>query len=156
MSKNKRPSKDYSPKNKPVVSDPPENSEVMTPVWQFHRCDKDHENWGWNKIGCDELKSLLKSLASLEGLTWAQIRAQSGGRDHGTNSHFLRWEQFSKDAQDQLKELKLEEYQDQLFSLRIENTLRLYGIREGRVLKFVFHDPHHERGNPNAAYRWGS
>lgn len=116
----------------------PASFDVQTIAWQFHRLDDPHEYWGWTKLQPKHWREILQHLRSFEGLTWAKIQDQSGGRKHGSNSHPLSIEELCKSAQQRLIELKLDDY-DSIFSLRINNTLRLYGIRDGRVLKLVWH-----------------
>lgn len=124
----------------------PSSFETDTISWHFHRLDKDHGLWGWDKLKAHEWKAVLAALVSFEKMTWAKLKETAGGRNHGTNHHSLTTGAFCKDAKDRLVELKLDEY-DELFSLRLTNRLRLYGIRDGRVLRIVWHDPHHGTGN---------
>ena len=162
MAKNKNPSAAYNPTSRqPRISHEPNTGQQVrakenpgstdhqTPAWQFHRCDEDHSLWGWSKLKDNEHLKLIKSLHGFEKMTWNQIKQAAGGRSSGTNSHPLSIDDFSKEAQKRLEQLKLDD-NDELFSLRLNNTLRLYGIRDGRVLRFVWHDPHH--GSKDGAY----
>ncbi len=81
-------------------------------------------------------------LVALEGLTWADIKAQAGGRRRGTNHHPIEFAEFTPTARHRLEQLRLDEFAS-LFSLRLTNTLRLYGVRDGRVMQLVWHDPFH-------------
>jgi hypothetical protein len=55
-------------------------------------------------------------------------RAAGGKRDgRGSNSHSVSREKFSKAAGDRLDKLTV--LSDSFFSLRLENTVRIYGIR---------------------------
>jgi hypothetical protein len=142
-----------SVKSPRIRSNPDDHIDTQTPAWQFHKCDQDHELWGWGKLSADEFLRLVKDhLRSLETMTWGAIKSAAGGRGHGTNSHPLSVAEFCKKARDRLRELNLEEY-DELFSLRLKGQLRLYGIKEGRVLRFIWHDPHH--GTIKEAYPTG-
>lgn len=128
----------------------PGSTDHLSPAWQFHLCDKEHELWGWGKLKSDEfIRVITQHLQDHEKMTWGQIKQAAGGRSSGTNSHPVPTSGFINDAQKRLRELKLDGYEE-LFSLRLNNTLRLYGIREGRVLRFVWHDPHH--GSKQGAY----
>jgi hypothetical protein len=127
----------------------PGSTDHQTPAWQFHRCDEDHSLWGWKKLSDKEHIELIKSLHGFEKMPWSQIKQAAGGRSSGTNNHPLPIDKFNKDALKRLEELKLDDT-DELFSLRLNNTLRLYGIRDGRVLRFIWHDPHH--GSKDGAY----
>ncbi len=116
-----------------------------TIAWHFHRLDNPHAQWGWQKLRPADWRDILSHLISFEGLTWARLKEQAGGRRRGTNHHSIEIAEFTAAARRRLSELHLDEF-DSLFSLRITNTLRLYGIRDGRVLQLVWHDPHHGSG----------
>lgn len=138
------------PSRQPRATEDPGTTETQTPAWQFHRCDEPHHLWGWGKLSPEDRLGIISThLIQLEKMTWAAIKQQCGGRRRGTNHHSLPIDNFTRAAKTRLAELGLEEY-DELFSLRLMNKVRLYGIRDGRVLRFVWHDPHH--GSANAAY----
>jgi hypothetical protein len=141
----------YQPHGKEVrTKENPDSTDQLTPAWQFHRCDHDHELWGWEKLAHEDFIKIIKDhLHSFEGMTWTQIKQAAGGRSSGTNSHPLPIQGFVKGAVKRLEELKLDDVSE-LFSLRLNNTLRLYGIKDGRVLRFIWHDPYH--GTKDGAY----
>jgi hypothetical protein len=37
----------------------PESTDKQTPAWQFHKRDKDHEKWGWDKLSAEDFCELL-------------------------------------------------------------------------------------------------
>jgi hypothetical protein len=106
--------------------------------------DTQHKDWGW-QLNPEVWAGILTSLKILEGLTWAELKAAAGGRRVGTNHHSLTITQLNPTAQKRFAQLKLDEY-DKVFSLRLANTVRLYGIRDGRVLRLLWRDPHHGSG----------
>lgn len=150
--KNKHyPQTRFTPTDREVrVKENPNKTDHETPAWQFYRCD-DHELWGWKKLNPEEKIDIIEKLGGFETMTWAEIKRQSAGKaaGRGTNHHPIPINGFAPDAKKRLREIKLEDI-DELFSLRLGNTLRLYGVKEGRVLRFIWHDPHH--GNSNGAY----
>ncbi|MDB5575314.1 MAG: hypothetical protein JWR80_490 [Bradyrhizobium sp.] len=85
-------------------------------------------------------------------MTWAEIEMAAGGKSKGTNSHAMSRSQFSKAARDRLNEIK--NLSDAFFSLRLENTVRLYGVREDYCLRVVFFDPYHFKDDKRAAWGW--
>ena len=141
----------HQPHSKEVrTKENPDSTDQLTPAWQFHRCDREHALWGWEKLPNEEFIKIIKDhLHGFENMTWVTIKQASGGRKSGTNSHPLPIEGFAKDAIKRLQDLKLDDISE-LFSLRLNNTLRLYGIKDGRVLRFIWHDPHH--GTKSGAY----
>lgn len=150
------PNNQRTPKTKVVIQDrqiktggDPDSFERETIAWQFFRQDREHAEWGWDKLKAAQWRDLLARLKAFEGLTWAQLKAQAGGRKRGTNHHSLFTAEFCKHARDRLRTLRLDDF-DSLFSLRLANTLRIYGIRDGRVLQLLWHDPHH--GSNKGAY----
>jgi len=143
----------HAPSGKEVrAKEDPSSSDHHTPAWQFHRCDEEHELWGWDKLTPElRLDIIKRHLCSFETMSWNEIKSTSGGKapGNGTNSHALPIGGFSKKAISRLEELKLDD-NDELFSLRLQGKLRLYGIKDGRVLRFIWHDPHH--GSEDGAY----
>jgi hypothetical protein len=83
-------------------------------------------------------------------MTWGALLATSGGRSHGGNNHHsMPVTKLVASAQNRLSDIGFEEV-DEIFSLRITNTLRIYGIREDRILRIIWRDPHH--GNKRGCY----
>lgn len=125
------------------VSEQPESSNTQSPAWQFHKRDKDHATWGWDKLSDADFRALLHDvLCNFESMTWAEILKAAGGRNHGNNHHLIPVEKCCKEAQQRLVDLHLDDLDD-IFSLRLDGKTRLFGIRDGRVLRFIWHDPDH-------------
>jgi len=142
--------KEPSAERQPRIKESPESADRQTVAWQFHRRDQEHPLWGWSKLGADGFLALLERyFCHLESMTWGEVQAATGGRREGNNNHFVPVSKMPKEAQARLVELRLDDIDD-LFSMRLENALRLYGIRDGRVLRLVWHDPHH--GTDRGAY----
>ncbi len=112
------------------------------PVWSFSRLDCDYKKWGLHHT--DKLfEEVITKLKDLEGMNWNDIMQAAGGRNHGTNSHFEDVADLIPEAQKRWRQLGLEEY-DQVFSLRLTGTHRLYGILLDGVLSIVWYDQNHE------------
>lgn len=129
----------------PRIANDPANFDTLTLAWQFHRRDIKHEHWGWEQLSSDAVCQLLcGQMASFEKMTWAEIRGAAGGKGKGkgTNHHEVPIDQFSRDARRRIEELHLDDYES-VFSLRLNNTTRLYGVRDGRALILIWYDPHH-------------
>lgn len=126
------------------------------PVWRF----KDFDWEGpWGESACRHAITNIKKhiemhLASFETMTWEEILRASGGKgkNGGNNHHPITIDKFSKEARDRLKERGI--LSDTLFSLRLEQCTRIYGVREGSCLRLVFFDPHHCERDGRAAYKW--
>lgn len=118
-------------------------NDSQTVAWQFHRRDNEHGAWGWSRKGEQHLESLLRDhLHHIETMTWAEVTHAAGGRSHGNNSHSIPVAQLCRDAQKRLLELNFDDV-DELFSLRLSGTVRVWGIRDGRVLKILWYDEDH-------------
>lgn len=114
----------------------------LHPVWSFKKLDNGYGKWGF--IHSDNLyNDVISKLKDNEGLTWNQIISASGGRSHGTNSHYENVSDLVPEAQKRWKDLHLEEY-DRIFSLRLTGRHRLYGILQSGVFSIVWFDQNHE------------
>lgn len=57
------------------------------------------------------------------------------------NHHFIPAQKLNKVARERLVDLKI--YEDEIFSLRLTGTHRIYGIRYGTVLFILWYDTDH-------------
>src|SRR5438128_8496878 len=86
----KQPRAHHEPHSgEPRIRENPGSTDSMTPAWQFHRCDENHNLWGWGKLDGKEHLNIIKALHGFETLTWNQIKQAAGGRSSGTNNHSL-------------------------------------------------------------------
>lgn len=142
----------HSPKTKesPSFRQPthvcdPSSFDRMTLRIQFDLLDFEHELWGWEKLSTEQYIHFLKFIRSLEKQSWAEIKLAAGGKSHGTNNHALEVSKFNKEAQKRLHELNLDTMiGDTLFSLRMNNVTRIYGVRNEEYFRPIWHDPHHD------------
>lgn len=111
------------------------------PSWAFSLCDEEHPRWALCRIP-SLYHEVVSKLRSFEGMTWAEIQSASGGRSHGTNSHFEPVSELSKEARDRADAIHLQE--EYLFSLWLDGRTRLFGIIEDGVFYIIWHDPLHE------------
>ncbi len=92
--------------------------------------------WNWRGV---ESKTLLleivNKLAQYESMTWAKIE--------GDRNHFIKIDKIIKPAQLRLQQLRLHDV-DQLFSLHLSGTQRVWGIRDNAILQLLWWDPKHE------------
>jgi hypothetical protein len=120
-------------KGKDARAEPSENPDLQTPLWSFRIIDIDSP-WCWSGMDGESLKKVLSRLRNFETMTWRDIA--------NTGSHYIDTSSIIKLANDRLVEIKQDDT-DTLYSLRIEGAFRIWGIREGRVLKILWHDPEH-------------
>lgn len=127
---------------RPKIVEDPQSFLGKHPVWSFKSLDNCYTKWGFTHA--DNLYGdVISKLKDNEGMTWGQIFSAAGGRSHGTNSHYENVSDLIPEAQKRWSELHLEEY-DRVFSLRLTNRHRLYGILEDGVFQVVWFDQEHE------------
>lgn len=134
------------------------------PSWRFSRADTDHPRWSVKEpheyvftdpddptgtrvdhtfsLSLDN--DLIESLKDRETTTWSELLTQNGGRGRsgGTNSHMIPIHKLTKEAQERATELNIIE--DELLSLRITATKRVFGVLEDGALSVVWYDRNHE------------
>ena len=117
------------------------------PVWRFRDFDWDGP---WGYASCEARvgnlrKHIEQHLASFETMTWAEILRASGGRRNGNNNHEMATDKLKPSAVSRLRDKGINA--DTIFSLRLDQSTRVYGIREGNSLRIAFFDPHHTDRN---------
>lgn len=87
---------------------------------------------------------IYPKLLSYESNTWIEILSYTHRRGDGkaSNNHNVPVANLCKEARERLDELKYTE--DELFSLRLEGKIRLYGFRVHNYLEFLWVDLEHE------------
>ena len=144
----KRPNKNYFPaKGKNARIDPSKspnkhNNERIS--WGFEFLDLDG-SWAIDFLSKDWNNQILPKLQKLETNTWQEILNASGSKKkgRGNNNHNVKVEKIIPKAQKRLKEIRKNDI-DEIFSLRLGSQKRIWGIRDGRVLKLIWYDPIHE------------
>lgn len=90
-------------------------------------------------------EKIYPKLKDLESNTWDEIRLQSH-KSKGkmkSNNHPVQVGNLCEKARKRLIELKLDD-NDELYSLRLEGTIRIYGIRKENYLDIIWVDLNHE------------
>ena len=111
------------------------------PTWLFSIFDINSEKWGL-VVFQQKLSIILNKFKSLETMTWHEIKQQKHDNNKSSN-HPIAIYKLSKQAQDRLKEINMDEVPE-VFSLRVSNTFRLLGIRKGAGFQLLWVDPEHE------------
>ena len=112
-----------------------------SPTWIFSKFDVYSKRWGMG-IFEENFNFIFDKLKSFESMSWHTIKKQT--HDKGVSSHHgIKIESLSKDAKDRLEEIKMDDLVE-VFSLRITNTFRIIGIKDGRCFGFLWIDPNHE------------
>lgn len=90
-------------------------------------------------------EKIYPKLKDLESNTWDEIRQQthkSKGKMK-SNNHLVQVGSLCEKARTRLVDLKLDD-NDELYSLRLEGTVRIYGIRKENYLDIIWVDLNHE------------
>lgn len=136
MSKNKRIKLVFdmdSDTKIPKVKQNPESYFDATPAWCFSKSDNYEK---WSILQADFFSAILPKLISFEQRTWSDIISDK------KHNHWIRCEDFSKEAQERLNAIP--QSTDSLFSLRLSGMLRLFGFIEDGVYYIIWVDRKHE------------
>lgn len=87
------------------------------------------------------IEKIYPKLREFESITWDELEKQT--YDNKSKHHPISKGKLCKEAQQRLEELGQGDV-DEVFSLRLEGKLRLFGIRELNCLKILWIDQNHE------------
>lgn len=113
-----------------------EDAMKMTPSWRVSFMQR-VEPWGWHSVDTNEIQEIHTKLCEYESKTWSEILVTERYRNHRVECHKL-----CKDAREQLEALGLDD-QEQIVSLRLGSTQRVWGILDHHVLHLLWWDPQH-------------
>lgn len=133
---------DYRKDKRIGTASPPSGYYDKNPLWAFRRIDAEHQRWGLDK-NTQMLPDVLKYLKGLESQTWRSILTDTSGRADNTRNHAIGIDRLCKDAQKRAEEIKLDEF-DELVSIAISGTGRVWGVLLDGVYYIVWFDPQHE------------
>lgn len=112
--------------------------------WSLALADYDGK-WGFTTevFRSEWCGKILQKLKNYESNKWTEIANPTSGRSSGTRNHHVVVSNLIKSAKKRLRELDLDDL-DQLYSLRLEGKVRLYGVVHGHVFKIIWYDTNHE------------
>lgn len=125
---------DISSKRTPKIVENPDSYFSKHPSWNFSKIDLEHEKWKLSNS--DFFCEILPKLINFESRKWQDIISDK------KHNHWINTDKLVKEAQERL--IKLNLYYDQLFSLRLTGTLRLFGYIEDGVYYIIWYDANHE------------
>ncbi len=144
--KSKRPKHQGEPRDRQIQQRvDPENANKLTPLWSFALLDIEGSWRENNARGISAqllLSDVLPKLKNRESMTWTEILQETHGKTGKSKNHAVSIAKIIKEANERLTQLKLEDI-DELFSLRLQGKHRVWGIREGRILKIIWLDEDH-------------
>jgi len=132
--KAKIPTEPIVEKKPVVVSNPPPKFRDGHIAWRFSGVDLDGP-FSWLRLEDPaEFKEVIDRLSAFEPMNEEQLSEQG--------CHFITLDKLSKDAQDRLAKIKLDDL-DELYSLRITGRKRVFGIHRGHYMRVLWWDPQH-------------
>jgi hypothetical protein len=118
----------------------------LTPLWSFQIFDPEG---GWRANGGRGLdtdvfvREVISKLRQFETMTWGEILSATHGKQGKSNSHAVELGKITPDAQKRLQEFNLDDA-DELISLRLTGVYRIWGLRDGQVLRILWFDEAHQ------------
>lgn len=123
-------------KKQPIIKEDANSWYDRYPSWRFNRIDAEH--YKWSPISNGILNSdNLEKLKNYEKKTWSEILIRDNNRNH-----LVETCNFIKEARDRLEELHI--HDEQLISLGLCSTYRVYGVAENGVMSIIWFDLEHE------------
>lgn len=109
----------------------------INPSWRISRIEL-VDPYGWHTLDINLIASIKIKLSCFETMTWREILM-----DAKKQNHFVSISDLSSQAQAHLKNTGQDDI-DQLVSLRLTGTQRVWGIWEKGVLNLLWWDPYHQ------------
>ena len=96
------------------------------------------DNLGWHNLDSKDLiLDIICKLKQFEKLKWSEIK-------NLPSCHTLPIEKIDTYASKVWKKSNLEEFNDQLFQIRISKANRVFGIIEKNIFYLLWNDPNHK------------
>ena len=89
-------------------------------------------------------REVLCKLVEYGNMTWGEIKLQTHDKNNKTKHHYLDVTKLSFAAMQRIKAKHLEEETDALFSLALQNKLRIIGVLRHDVFHLVWYDTKHQ------------
>lgn len=124
-----------SPTKIPVAIPPPDYWQA-NPSWRISML-KMIDPYGWHKIDKRTLDRIRQRLSNFETMTWSDILVVGKKRHHTVSI-----DRISAEAKKHLRELRQYDI-DELVSLSLTGLERIWGIRQGSILRLLWWDPNH-------------
>jgi hypothetical protein len=123
----------------------PLSYEMQNPAWSFKHISKE-KVWSFKPISFIsesnnslDTKCILSLLSSYESMTWSDIKRKTHDNSKSSNHFIEDFNTLHEDAKNKIRSMKIEN----LFSLSLGSTTRIYGILESRVLEILWFDDNH-------------
>ena len=119
------------------------SSDSKNVIWKFDKIDRNGKfAFDINRPDFNH-KEFLEKMINYSTISWNIIK-QHTHDNAKSKHHFLDVQTLSKDAQDRIKQLHIEEYIDNIFSFAFTSKCRIIGIREDEYFYVLWYDPNHQ------------
>lgn len=113
-------------------------------VWSFENVDRDGHFAFTLARGDMNHFLILEKLMEYNQRTWAEIKRETHDQFNKSCHHFLEYDSLSSAAKERISRLRLNGQEDSIFSMRLNNVVRVIGIRQGEKFMVKWYDPKHE------------
>ena len=130
-------------KSKQVTEEKRYSSDGLKLSWCFDRIDRTGK-FAFDPARADFAhREIVEKLISYGSMTWTDLKKQT--HDRGKSKHHnLSLEKLSPEAVERVKKLLPEEEFDSVFSLALQNMLRIIGVRKNEKFYVMWYDSKHE------------
>jgi hypothetical protein len=105
------------------------------PAWHLDLIDLKGP-WGWENVGKEFFfTEIIPKIKNFEKMFWKEILNKQ--------NHEVQVAQICKEAQKRLKHIDCDDIEN-LVSLRLSGTQRIWGFREDNIFKILWWDPDHQ------------
>lgn len=119
------------------------SSDGLKLTWRFDRVDRSGK-FAFDPSRSDfDHREIIDKIISYGSMSWDDLKKQT--HDKGkTKHHFLKMEKLSPEATSRVKLLLQEEEFESVYSLALQNLLRIIGVRKDEKFFVMWYDPKHE------------
>lgn len=111
------------------------NIQTLNFQWRMDEIEWDGE-WGWQDATSEQfVKHIIPKLHNLESMTWGTLEGPTG-------CHFVEIKDLCGKARERIVRLGKDET-GRLFSVRVTGKMRVWGFRDGAILRVLWWDPEH-------------
>lgn len=113
-------------------------------IWIFDQIDRD--GLFCFSLSRDDMSPalILEKIIEYSQLTWNELAKQTHDRKGKSCHHLLDYHTLSKEARDRIDKLQLTQKTECVFSLRLNNMIRIIGIRDEEKFIVKWYDPQHQ------------
>ncbi|MDR2615171.1 MAG: hypothetical protein LBC28_01185 [Oscillospiraceae bacterium] len=119
-----------------------DSTDNLLMVWRFDSIDRD---------GCFRFdvsredfnaEFILEKIIEYSRREWIRIKSDTHDNNRSKH-HYIRHAELSAEAWERIRAKRLDDHLDGLFSLALDNKIRVLGIREREFFRVIWYDPEH-------------